>query len=157
MRPTRSRLDWSLEAIALGALLLLLYLLAANWENLPLRPTRVRFPGAPEPWSVRTALGFMGALGVVGYVGMTLATNYEKLVHIPEPLERAAPHLRQMIFSMGILLKTVLMAVSLYLVWVLVNFAQGRIVGFGRRYITGLVLLVLAPFALYVVKLRRHR
>jgi len=98
----------------------------------------------------------MGGIGVVGYVGMTLATNYEKLIRVPHQLNKAAPHVRQMVFSLGIMLKSVLMMVSLYFVWVLENIAQGHLVGFGRRYISGLVLLVLVPFALYTVKLRRR-
>lgn len=142
--------------MALLALGVLLFLLWTQWENLPAtRPTRIRFPGAAQPWDVRTSLGVMGVLGVLGYLGMTFATHFEKLVHIPERLNRASPHVRQMVFSMGIMLKTVLMLVSLYLVWVLVNVAQGRFVGLGRQYLTGLVLLVLAPFAIYILKLRR--
>ena len=53
-------------------------------------------------------------------------------------------------------MKSVLMIVSLYLTWVLVNLSRGRHVGLGRGYITGMVLLVLVPFGIYVVKLRRH-
>jgi len=131
-------------------------LLVANWHRLPTQPTRLRFPGAPEPWDMRTALGIMGALGVIGYLGMAIATHYEKLIKIPEQLDRAAPHMRQMVFSMGIMLKAVLMMVSLYLTWVLVNLAQGHFVGLGRRYITAMVLLVLVPFGIYTVKLLRH-
>lgn len=157
MRPKRSTFDWGLEALALLALLALLYVLAANWGQIPTRPTRLRFPGAPQPWDVRTALLVMGAMGVLGYVGMTLATNYEKLVRIPEQLDRLAPSVRQMVFSMGIMLKTVMMLVSLYLVWVLVNVAQGQVVGLGRQYLTGMVLLVLVPFVFYMAKLRKHR
>ena len=139
------------------ALLVMLFLLFTNWDRIPEAPTRLRFPGAPQPWNTRTALGVMGGLGVLGYLGMTLATHYQKLIHIPAELDRAAPHVRRMIFSMGIMLKTGLMLVSAYLVWVLVNVAQGRLVGLGRRYLGGLVLLVLVPFALYIFKLRRSR
>ena len=156
MRPKRSTLEWGLEAVALLAVLGQVFLLIANWHRLPTQPTRLRFPGAPEPWDMRTALGIMGALGVIGYLGMAIATHYEKLIKIPEQLDRAAPHMRQMVFSMGIMLKAVLMMVSLYLTWVLVNLAQGHFVGLGRRYITAMVLLVLVPFGIYTVKLLRH-
>ena len=157
MKPKRSKFDWGLEALALLAVLGIVFLLATEYEHLPaMRPTRFRFPGAPQRWDLRTSLGVMGALGVFGYVGMTIATHYEKLIQIPEQLNRAAPHMRQMVFSMGILLKTVLMLVSLYLVWALVNAAQGRLVGLDRRYFTGLVLLVLAPFALYITRMWRR-
>jgi hypothetical protein len=150
-------LDWSLEALALVAVLGQVYLLIANWHRLPTAPTRLRFPGSPEPWDMRTSLAVMGALGVLGYLGMTIATHYQKLFHIPEQLDRNAPHVRQVVFSMGIMLKSVLMIVSLYLTWVLVNLAQGRFVGLGRRYITVMVLLVLVPFGIYVFKLRRRQ
>lgn len=157
MRPKRSGLDWALEAVALAALLTMLVLLAVHWEHLPLRPARMRYPGSPRSWSVRAALGLMGALGVISYLGMTLAIHFEKLIHIPEALGRAAPHLRQMMFRMGILLKAVLMAVSLYFVWVLVNLAQGRRAGFGPGHITAVALVVLIPLVLYTVKLWRAR
>ena len=156
MPTRRSAFDWGLEALALAAVLAQVYLLVANWDRLPARPTRLRFPGSPEPWDIRTSLAVMGALGVAGYLGMTIATHYQKLFHIPERLDRSAPHLRQMVFGMGIMLKSVLMIVSLYLTWVLVNLAQGRFVGPGRRYIAVMVLLVLVPFGIYIVKLRRR-
>ena len=155
----RTKLDWTLEILAFAALLGIVFVLVTNWNKLPVapRPSRWKYPGAPEPWNVRTALPIMGGIGVFGYIGMSVATHYERLIQVPEQLRRAAPHMRQLVFSMGIMLKAVLMLVSLYLVWALVNAAQGQFVGLGRRYITGLVLTVLVPIAIYGVKLFRQR
>src|SRR5260221_12917179 len=106
MRPKRSTLEWGLEALALLAVCAQVYLLLANWDRLPTQPTRLRFPGAPQPWDIRTSLGIMGTLGVIGYLGMAIATHYEKLIQVPEQLNRTSPHVRQIGFSMGIMLKS---------------------------------------------------
>lgn len=137
----------------------MLYLLAANWEKLPVRPrpSRWKYPGAPEPWNVRTGLPIMAGMGVLAYVSMTIAIHLEKLIQVPEELKRQAPQMRQMAFSLGITLKGVLMLVTLYLVWALINAAQGQFVGFERRYLTGLVLVVLVPLAVYGTRMFRTR
>jgi hypothetical protein len=151
--PKRSKVDWILEAIALGAALAVVVLVAIYWPQMSTRLRGGMFrppPGLP----IGTTLLAVGGIDLLAYLGLTIGARGGGLFHIPESLEREAPHVRQMLFSMIIVMKTVLGLFGLYLTWTLVNMDLGP--GMSGRFLTIFTLAVPVPLIYYTVKLRRY-
>src|SRR4051812_17011791 len=166
MRPTRTKLDWGLEAVALLALLAGLALVLSSWSHIPAWPRgypplasdrfgvrRAGFgtidPGTryafQQLWSPRNALWIVGLLNIFTYIGLTLAAHYQKLLSIPDELHRQSPHLRPLMFSIVIAGKAVLMMFALYLVWAIVTIGTGHPPPVSRQTLTLLVLAIPLP------------
>lgn len=160
MRPKRFTVDWVLEGVSLAALLAGLALAVSAWDELPARLPRRPF-GNPAAgfgaWTARNALWIVMLLNTCAYVGLTAAAHWDKLIHVPAELDRAHPHLRQLLFSMVIVLKAVLATFSLYLMWALANIGRGQGAGLSGGFVTLFVLAVPAPLIWYTLKLRRYR
>lgn len=149
MLVTRSRVDWALEAVALAALLTALVL------------TAYYFPRIPDPRFVRsltakTTLWIVCLIDLITYLGLTLGARGKGLIEIPPELERRSPQLRQMLFSMLIVMKAVLAVFAVYLVWALVNVGLRRGAGLSGWFLTAFTLAVPLPLIYYTVKLRRY-
>ncbi len=78
------------------------------------------------------------------------------MFQIPEQMDREAPHVRQMLFSMVIVMKAVLSLFGLYLVWSLINIGLRRGVGLSGEFLTVFTLAVPVPLVFYTLKLRRY-
>jgi len=146
----RSKVDWALEGVALAAVLSAVALVAIYW---PLMPT----PRFNRLMSTKNVLWMVALIDVVAYLGLTLGARGRGLIEIPEELERGAPELRQMLFSMVIVMKAVLALFAVYLVWALVNVGLRRGGGVSGGFLTLFTLAVPLPLVLYTVKLRRYR
>ncbi len=159
MKPKRSKVDWALEMVALLAVAAAVWLVLSEWDQIPVFGLQRggRFGMNRGPWTARNALWVVTLLNVGAYLGLTAATHWQKLIHIPADMDRDAPHVRQLLFSMVIVLKAVLMLFSLYVVWALVNVALGQGGGLSPKFLTVFTLAVPLPLILYTVKLRRYR
>jgi hypothetical protein len=146
----RSRVDWVLEAVALAALLTALALTVYYWPRIP-DPRFVRLLPA------KTTLWIVAFIDVAAYVGLTLSARGKGLIEIPPELERRSPQLRQMLFSMVIVMKAVLTLFAVYLVWALINVGLRRGGGLSGGFLTLFTLAVPLPLVVYTLKLRRYR
>jgi hypothetical protein len=154
-KPKRSAVDWLLEGVAFAALMATVYIVASEWTRISHRPPpRFRIPGA---WDPKLALWIMMAINAGSYAMLTAAAYSQKLISIPVGIERDSPQVRQLMFSMMIVMKAVMMMLSVYLVWSLVNVMLGHVRGLNPRFLTLFVLLVPVPLLLYTLKLRRFR
>lgn len=149
MPVTRSRVDWALEAVAVAALLVALALTAYYWPRIP-DPRFVRLLPA------KTTLWIVSLIDVATYLGLTLGARGKGLIEIPPELERRSPQLRQMLFSMLIVMKAVLAVFAVYLVWALINVGLRRGAGLSGWFLTAFTLAVPLPLIYYTVKLRRY-
>ena len=149
----RSRVDWLLEIVALVAAMSVVALVAIYWPQIAARP---RFASRASGLPIETTLLAVAAIDTLAYVGLTLGARGRGLFHIPEPLEREAPHVRQMLFSMMIVMKAVLALFGLYLVWVLVRMGLRLDAGVSGSFLTLFTLAVPVPLIFYTVKLRRY-
>jgi hypothetical protein len=149
----RSKVDWILESVALIAAISAAILVAVYWPQLATRP---RFASRTSGLPVGTTLLAVAAIDTLAYIGLTLGARGRGLFHIPEALEREAPHVRQMLFSMMIVMKAVLALFGLYLVWVLVRMGMRLDTGLSGRFLTIFTLAVPVPLIFYTVKLRRY-
>jgi len=159
MRPKRSPLDWVLEITALAALVAMFAIVAAHWNDFPVRPRfRALPPRAVQPWNPQTVLGIMLALGAATYVLLTLAGRFQRLINMPtaESPEHIAK-VRQLVFSMMILMKAMVMLLFVYFSWTLLNVVVGHGRGLRPAYLALFVAVVPIPLILYTVKLRRYR
>jgi len=144
-----------LEGVSFAALVATLVIVASNWTRLSNRPPpRFQVRGAWDPDKV---LWIMMGINIGSYLMLTAASYYQKVFNIPATLERDAPQVRQLMLSMVIVMKAVMMLLSVYLVWSLVNVMLGHVRGLSPRFLTLFVLLVPMPLLLYTLKLRRYR
>lgn len=146
----RSKVDWAWEAVALGALLGALALAAYSWQRIP-DPRFTRLVPA------KTSLVIVAIIDVVAYAGLTLGARGGGLFEIPPELERRSPQLRQMLFSMVIVMKMVLTLFAAYLIWALVQVGLRRGGGPSGAFLTMFTLAVPLPLLIYTVKLRKYR
>jgi len=149
MQVTRSKVDWVLEAVALVALLFAVGITAYYWPSIP----TPRF--APMP--AKTTLWIVVLIDILAYLGLTLGARGKGLFEIPPELERRSPQLRQMLYSMVIVMKAVLALFAAYLVWALVNVGLRRGSGLSGEFLTIFTLAVPLPLVFYTLKLRRYR
>lgn len=145
-------MDWLLEGVAFAALMATVFIVASQWTRILNRPVpRFRIQGA---WDPKVALGIMMAINIGAYAMLTFAGNSGKLIHIPAG---SSPQIRQLMFSMMIVMKAVMMVLAVYLIWAMVSVMLGHVRGVSPRSLTLFVLLVPVPLLLYTVKLRRYR
>jgi hypothetical protein len=139
-----------LEAVALLASLGAIGLVLFYGPSMPDR-------GARGALGARTTLWIIAAIDALAYVGLTLAARGRGLFHIPEQMEREAPHVRQMLFSMVIVMKAMLALFGTYLVWTLIGIALHRGTGMSGMSLTLFTLAVPVPLLYYTLRLRRYR
>lgn len=149
MRVTRSKVDWVLEAVALLALLFAVAMTVYFWPRIP----PPRFAILPA----KTTLWMVVLIDAVAYLGLTLGARGKGFFEIPPDLERRSPQLRQMLYSMVIVMKAVLTLFAAYLVWALVNVGLRRGGGLSGEFLTIFTLAVPLPLVFYTLKLRRYR
>lgn len=157
----RSRVDWVLEGVALAAVVSALALVIVYFPQIPERFVNLGYRyGRPQGvaglMTARNVLWMVAGIDVLAYVGLTLGGRGKGLFEIPPDLERQSPHLRQMLFSMVIVMKTVLTLFAVYLVWSLVNVGLRRGGGLNGGFLTLFTLLVPVPLVFYTVKMRRY-
>jgi hypothetical protein len=155
VKAKRTTVDWLLEGVSLAALAVTVAIVAVNWTRLSHRPPpRFQIRGA---WNPNVVLWTMMTINVGSYIMLTAAAHYQKIISLPETLERDSPQVRQLLLSMMIVMKAIMMLLSVYLIWSLVNVMLGHPRGLSPRFLTLFVLLVPLPLLLYTVKLRRYR
>lgn len=154
-------MDWILEGIALVAALSTLVLVLVYSPQIPERVVDFGYRyGRPQGlygvFTPKTVLWMVAAIDAAAYLGLTLGARNGGLFTIPAELERDAPHLRQMLFSMVIVMKTVLALFGVYLVWALVQVAMRRGTGISAEFLTLFTLAVPVPLIFYTMKMRRY-
>ena len=158
----RSRVDWALEGVALAAVLGAVALVLVYWPQIPERFVNLgyrygRAPGVAGMMTAKNVLWMVAGIDVLAYVGLTLGARGGGLFEIPRELERQSPHLRQMLYSMVIVMKAVLALFAVYLVWALVNVGLRRGGGLSGGFLTVFTLAVPVPLVFYTLKMRRYR
>jgi low temperature requirement protein LtrA len=153
--------DWILEGVALAALLSAVALVIVYFPQIPERFVNLGYRyGRPQGvaglMTARNVLWMVAGIDLAAYVGLTVGARGKGLFEIPPELERQSPHLRQMLFSMVIVMKTVLMLFAVYLVWSLVNVGLRRGGGLNGGFLTLFTLLVPVPLVFYTVKMRKY-
>ena len=161
MTVKRSTVDWALEVVALAALVSAITLVGIYWTQIPDRVVELgyrygRAPGITGMMTAKNALWMVTLIDAAAYLGLTLGSSGQWLFQIPAEMERMAPQLRQMLFSMVIVMKTVLTLFVVYLVWALVNVGLRRGGGLSGGFLTVFTLAVPLPLVLYTLKLRKY-
>ncbi|MEO5926845.1 MAG: hypothetical protein ABIR70_23730 [Bryobacteraceae bacterium] len=155
-------MDWVLEGVALAALVAALALAGYYWPRIPERVVEFgsrygRPLGINGFVTAKNALWMVSLIDIGSYVGLTLGSRGKGLIEIPPELERGSPRLRQMLFSMVIVMKAVLALFAVYLMWALVNIGLRQGAGVSREFLTLFTLAVPLPLLFYTLKLRRYQ
>jgi hypothetical protein len=145
----RSKFDWVLEGVALLAVLATVVGVSIYAPRL--LPVLRRSAGLAP----RTTLLCVAAIDIATYAVLTWRA--QRLFDIPAELERRAPQLRAMLFSLAIAMKTVLTLFAAYLVWALINIGLRRGSGISSSFLTLFTLAVPLPLTIYTVKIRKYR
>jgi hypothetical protein len=159
--PRRTSLDWVLEAVALAGLIAVIAIIATYWPQIP-PPRRFRFRPPPQQLAlvtgnVKTALLIMSGLAAATYAALTAAAHSRRLIRLPEEVDTDSPHVRQLLLSMMIVTKAVIMLLFVYFAWTMLQVVLGRARGMNPASLSLFVLLVPLPLIFYTVKLRRYR
>jgi uncharacterized membrane protein len=156
MTGKRSTLDWVFEAVAVAALALSIGLVAANWADLPETiPTHFGASGRANGWGGKGQLWVLAAFNVGTYALLTMASRYQRLIHLPFSVDRNDPEVQQLMRGMTIVLKAVLMLVFLYIARVMIDTAFGRSDGLGVQFLPVFLAATFLPVILFSRKLRK--
>lgn len=156
LRPVRTGFDWLMEGAALAGLLAVFGLAAFYWDQIPDgAPRRFRFAQSSTVWTIKNGMWLLMGLNLTAYLALTIGGQSQKLIRVPAELDRAAPHVRPMMFSLLLVLKTVLMLFAAYLTWALVSIGRGERGFLSGWWLTALVLALPLPLALYSMRIRK--
>ena len=148
MPPRRALLDWLLEAAALVALIAMGVILFEYTRRLPVRGPRV---------GGQATLGVLMLFNAGIYILLTAASRYQSMIGVLFEIDRTRPEVRALLLRLTIVLKTVLMVLLAWLLWMIVNTPLGRTKGLGPGYFALLVIGTSAPAIWYGRKLWRYR
>src|SRR5262245_4986467 len=118
MQLRRSMLDWTLEALALAALIVMAVIVIDHWNKLPRFP--LRFGARGNPWNGASTLMLL-VMNAVLYLALTAAARYQHWINLPFEIDRQRIEVRQILLSMTIAMKTVLMILLAGLLWIAVS------------------------------------
>ena len=146
-----SKLEWLLEALAIGILAFWVYYLMTQWSSLPDEvPTNFSFRGQPEAFGSRSSLWVLPSVGILVYVGLTLSSrlkrfNYFSIEVTPESSPALYASMRRLIN----LTKVLIIASFGYIEWKMVQTARGNAEGLAPWFIpllpAALLLIALYP------------
>jgi uncharacterized membrane protein len=153
-----SSADRILEGVALILLLSIFAIVAWNWPDLPERvPKHFNASGQPDSWGGKSFLWFLPGVSAGLYLLMTAAAHYPGLINLPIRVDRSLPEVRQILLSMTIVLKVVILMSFVYITQATIDAALGQGEGLGGFFLPVFLAVTLVPTAFYVIKLRRFR
>jgi hypothetical protein len=96
-------------------------------------------------------------MNVFVYVVTTLTARYPRLINVPFEIDRNSPDVQRVALRMTTVIKAVLMALFVYIVWMIVQTAIGNASGLGRPFLPMFLVAVFAPVVFYSAKLWKLR
>ena len=152
-----SRMEWVVEAVALGILLFWVCYLAANWSSLPEEvPKTFGFSGKPGALGSRSVLWVLPGVGILVYIALTVASRLTRLHSFPiEVTPENASELYAFSRRLINLSKLAVIAAFGYIEWKMLQTARGNAEGLAPWFLPILIVVMLS-FSLYpVFRLRR--
>ena len=149
--PSSKKLEWLLEAVAIGILVFWVYYLMTEWSSLPDEvPTKFSFRGKPQALGSRSVLWVLTGVGILVYGALTLASrlkrfNYFSVEVTPETSPALYATMRRLVKAT----KLVVIAMFGYTQWKMVQTARGNAEGLSPWFmplvIAALLLIILYP------------
>ena len=152
-----SRIEWVVEAVALGILLFWVYYLAANWSSLPDEvPRTFGFSGKPGALGSRSVLWVLTGVAILVYVALTVGSRLTRFHNFPIEVtpEKAA---ELYAFSRRLLNLSKLAAIAAigYIEWKMLQTARGNAGGLAPWFMPILIAVMLSISLYPVFRLRR--
>ena len=147
-----SRIEWVVEAAALGILLFWVYYLTANWSSLPDEvPKTFGFSGKPGALGSRSVLLVLPGVGILVYIALTVVSRLTRLHNFPiEVTPENASELYAFSRRLLNLSKLALIATFGYIEWKMLQTARGNAEGLAPWFMPILIAVMLS-IALYPV------
>ena len=152
-----SRIEWVVEAVAIGILLFWVYYLTANWSSLPDEvPKTFGFSGKPGALGSRAVLWVLPGVGILVYIALTVGSRLTRfhnfLIEVtPENASELYAFSRRLLnFS-----KLAAIAALGYIEWKMLQTARGNAEGLAAWFMPVLVAVMLAIAVYPVFRLRR--
>ena len=152
-----SRIEWLVEAVALGILLFWVYYLTANWSTLPDEvPKTFGLSGEPGSLGSRSVLWILPGVGFLVYVALTVGSRLTRFHNFPiEVTSENASELYRFSRRLINLSKLALIAAFGYIEWKMVQTARGNAEGLAPWFLPILVAVMLSISLYPVFRLRR--
>ncbi len=147
-----SKIEWLVEAVAIGILLFWIYYLAANWSSLPDEvPKTFGLSGRPGAVGSKSVLWVLPGVGALVYIALTVGSRLTRLHNFPiEVTPENASELYTFSRRSLNLSKLVAIAMFGYIEWKMVQTARGNVEGLAPWFLPIMIVLMLS-IALYPV------
>ena len=152
-----SKIEWLVEAVALGILLFWVYYLAANWSSLPDEVPRIfGLSGRPGAIGSKSVLWVLPGVGALVYIALTVGSRLTRFHNFPiEVTPENASELYT--FSRRFLNLSKLVAIAMfgYIEWKMVQTARGNAEGLAPWFLPIMIVLMLSISLYPVFRFRR--
>ena len=152
-----SKIEWLVEAVAIGILLFWIYYLAANWSSLPDEvPKTFGLSGRPGAVGSKSVLWVLPGVGALVYIALTVGSRLTRLHNFPiEVTPENASELYTFSRRSLNLSKLVAIAMFGYIEWKMVQTARGNVEGLAPWFLPIMIVLMLSISLYPVFRFRR--
>lgn len=150
IQPTTA--DWILEVTALIGLLLIILIVILSYKNLPdVIPRHYTGNGQPDGYGRKSLLFVSPAIAIVIYIILTLAVKYPNMLNYPVRItrENASKQYTNLMMMVRIV-KTLIVAMLLYVTFVTIQIGLGRMHGLGNWFLPVVVFSLLGTIGLFI-------
>lgn len=152
-------LDLTLEAAAIGSLLLTIGLPILFWARLPASvPTHFGVSGAADAWGDKRSLLTLPSVGLLLYLTLTLVRRYPHTFNYPWPITiQNAPEQYRLARFLLTWLKAVTMLMFAYLEWVTIQAALEQTEGLSLLFLPLILGAIFGSIGIYFYYAHRAR
>lgn len=152
-----SRIEWVVEAVALGILLFWVYYLTANWSSLPDEvPWTFGLSGRPGALGSRSVFWVLTGGGILAYIAITVVSRLTRLHNFPvEVTPENASEFYAFSRRLLNLSKLALIATVGYIEWKMLQTARGNAEGLAPWFMPILIVVILGISLYPVFRFRR--
>lgn len=154
-----SRVEWLVEAAAVGILLFWIVYLPSHWSDLPDEvPKTFGFSGQPRSLGPTTVLWVLPGIGLVLYCALTFLSRQKRLHNLPvEVTPENAAELYDFSRKFINLVKLEVISAFGYIEWKMLQTARGDADGLASWFMPLLVAVILLTSLYPTFRLRRYR
>ena len=158
MKP-RSRLEWTLEGIALGGVLSPFAITALFWSELPERiAVHFDFEGQPNGWGPRALMFTIPVINSMSYLLLTaIGSRAHSMqgMNLPAKVNRDHPEVRRLGRELISWVKALMTLLMSYLTWGKAQVALGRSAAMGSALPLATVAVILLLAIFYTSRMKR--
>ena len=151
--------DWAVEFIGFGILVLLVFLPIHYLPQLPESiPTHFNSAGVPDGFGSKSSIWFLPATGVFMYLLLTILSAFPQIYNFPVKITARNAMVQYRLATRFIrILKTLILALFLFLCYQTVNTALEKTLGLGKAFLPVFIILTFGIIIFYVIQAMNNR